>query len=265
MTRRVFWEEMTTTDFTTADVAQWMAVLPIAAIEQHGPHLPLSTDAAIARGLVRRTAELLPEDVPAVFLPVQAVGKSNEHVDHPGTLTLSWESATKCWLDIGTSVARAGVRKLVIVTSHGGNVQVMDIVARELRVLHQMLVVTTSWSRMGTPEGLLSDSETSYGIHGGDEETSIMLALHPDLVRMDQARHFASEQQTFERDFARLRGHGAVQFGWKMGDLNRDGAAGNAAAATSHKGQKIVDHQARGFIEVLRDAHAFDLKRLRDK
>jgi creatinine amidohydrolase len=265
MVRRKFWEEMTTTDFATADVAHWIGVLPIAAIEQHGPHLPLSTDTAVAHGLVRRTAELLPEDVPAVFLPLQAVGKSNEHIDHPGTLTLSWETATKCWLDIGTSVARAGVRKLVIVTSHGGNVQVMDIVARELRVLHRMLVVTTSWSRMGTPEGLLSESERSYGIHGGDEETSIMLALHPNLVRMDEARHFQSEQQSFERDFAKLRGHGSVQFGWKMGDLNGDGAAGHAAAATSDKGRAIIDHQAQGFIEVLRDAHAFDLKRLRDR
>lgn len=265
MTRRMFWEEMTTTDFAATDVAQWIAVLPIAAIEQHGPHLPLSTDTAIARGLVGRVAELLPEDVPAVFLPVQALGKSNEHIGFPGTLTISWENAAKCWLDIGASVARAGIRKLIIVTSHGGNVQVMDIVARELRILHQMLVITTSWSRMGVPEGLIDELEVAYGIHGGDEETSIMLALHPDLVRMDQARHFPSEQQSFERDFKTLRGHGPVQFGWTIGDLNRDGAAGNAAAATPAKGRKLIDHQAQGFIQLLRDAQAFDLKRLQER
>ena len=265
MTRRLFWEEMTTTDFAAPDVAQWIAVLPIAAIEQHGPHLPLSTDAAIARGLVSRVAELLPLGIPAVFLPVQAIGKSNEHIDHPGTLTLSWENATTCWLDVGRSVARAGIRKLVIVTSHGGNVQVMEIVARELRLLCGMLVVTTSWSRMGVPVCLLGDAETSYGIHGGDEETSVMLALYPDLVRMEHAGQFASEQQAFEKEFAKLRGHGPVQFGWKIGDLNPSGAVGNASAATPDKGRKIIDHQAQGFIDVLRDVHAFDLRRLQDK
>jgi creatinine amidohydrolase len=264
MSRKSFWEEMTTTDFAADDAGQWIGVLPIAAIEQHGPHLPLATDTAIARGLVRRVVELLPPDIPALFLPVQAVGKSNEHIDHPGTLTLSWDNATKCWLDIGASVARAGLRKLVIVTSHGGNVPVMDIVARELRVSHHMLVVTTSWARMGVPDGVLGHGERSYGIHGGEEETSIMLALHPDLVRMGEARDFRSAQQSHERDFARLRGHGPVQFGWKMADLNRDGAAGNAAAATADKGRAIIDHQARGFIDVLRDVHAFDLARLSD-
>lgn len=265
MTRHVFWEDMTTTDFDATDVAQWIAVLPIAAIEQHGPHLPLSTDAAIARGLVDRVAALLPPNIPAVFLPVQAIGKSNEHIDHPGTLTLSWENATTCWLDVGKSVARAGIRKLVIVTSHGGNVQIMDIVARELRILHAMLVVTTSWSRMGVPDAVLGDTETAYGIHGGDEETSVMLALRPDLVRMEHARDFGSEQQAFENDFSKLRGHGPVQFGWKIGDLNPAGAVGDAAAATPDKGRKIIDHQAKGFIDVLRDVHAFDVRRLRDR
>lgn len=264
MSRRAFWEYMTTTDFAHDDVARWIAVLPIAAIEQHGPHLPLATDTAIARGLVQRTVDHLPADIPAIFLPVQPVGKSNEHLDHPGTLSLSWETATRCWLEIGASVARAGLRKLVIVTSHGGNVPVMDIVARELRVLHGMLAITTSWARMGVPDGVLASGERAYGIHAGMEETSVMLALHPELVRMEQARDFISAQQAFERDFSRLRGHGPVQFGWKMADLNGDGAAGNAAAATAEKGRAIIDHQALGFIDVLRDVHAFDLTRLRN-
>ena len=264
MRRRLFWEEMTTTDFSAGDAGEWIAILPVAAIEQHGPHLPLSTDSAIARGLIRRVAELLPPDLPAVFLPVQTIGKSNEHIDSRGTLTLSWETATKSWLEIGESVRRAGIRKLVIVTSHGGNVPIMDIVARELRVTHGMLAVTTSWSRLGVPDGVLSDAERSYGIHAGDEETSMMLALHPELVRMEHARNFISAQQSHETEFEKLRGHGPVQFGWKIGDLNLEGAAGNAMAATPEKGWAIINHRAEGFIAVLRDAHGFDLSRLQD-
>ena len=265
MRRRLFWEEMTTTDFSTGNAGEWIAILPVAAIEQHGPHLPLSTDSAIARGLIRRVAELLPPDLPAVFLPVQTIGKSNEHIDCKGTLTLSWETATRSWLEIGESVRRAGIRKLVIVTSHGGNVPIMDIVARELRVTHGMLAVTTSWSRLGVPDGVLSDAERSYGIHAGDEETSMMLALHPELVRMEHARNFISAQQSHETEFEKLRGHGPVQFGWKIGDLNLEGAAGNAMAATPEKGWAIINHRAEGFIAVLRDAHGFDLSRLQDR
>ncbi len=265
MNRSAYWENLTTTDFASPAVAAWIAVLPIAAIEQHGPHLPLSTDTAIARGLIRRTVELLPPDIPAVFLPVQSVGKSDEHIDFPGTLSLSWETATRSWIEIGTSVFRAGIKKLVIVTSHGGNVSVMDIVARELRVRHAMLAVTTSWARMGVPENLLGSRESSYGIHGGEEETSVMLALHPDLVRMDHARDFKSAQTLFETEYKRLRGHGPVQFGWKTGDLNAEGAMGNATAATAEKGHAIIDHQARGFLDVLRDIQCFDLTRLSDR
>src|SRR6476660_5161785 len=151
---RRYWHEMTTLDFREGGTGRWIAVLPVAAIEQHGPHLPVYTDTCIAEGMIRRSIELLPEDLPVTFLPVQAVGKSNEHISSPGTLTGTWESTTKLWLDIGDSVYRAGVEKLIVINSHGGNVPMVDIIARELRVRHGMLVVATAWSRLGHPEGI---------------------------------------------------------------------------------------------------------------
>jgi len=257
-----FWQDMTTRDFDYAGRKDWIAVLPVAAIEQHGPHLPLSTDATLAEGQIRRTIELMPEDLPVTFMPLQQIGKSDEHISSAGTLTLSWETVTRSWIEIGECVARAGIRKMVLINSHGGNVPILDIVARELRVKHNMFVTATNWLRFGQPAGLYSDTELAYGIHGGDIETSLMLHLRPDLVRMDLAQYFPSVQQSFEQEFKHLRAHGKAQFGWKTQDLNTDGALGNAATATADKGRKSLDHAANGFIELLTDVHAYHLDRL---
>ncbi|MBL8573136.1 MAG: creatininase family protein [Hyphomicrobiaceae bacterium] len=256
------WRDMTTVDFATAATRDWIAVLPIAAIEQHGPHLPVATDQLIAEAQVARVVELLPAGLPATFLPVQAIGKSNEHISSPGSLTFDWETVTKAWIEIGDSVARAGVRKMVIVTSHGGNVPIMDIVARELRVKYDMLCVATGWARFGNPPGVFSERELRYGIHGGDRETSMILAFRPDLVRMERAEDFHSTQERLEQEMRQLRLHGTVQFGWKAQDANPAGVVGEAHLATAEKGRLAIDHAANGFIELLHDVARFDLARL---
>jgi creatinine amidohydrolase len=154
------------------------------------------------------------------------------------------------------------VRKIVFINSHGGNVPVLDIVTRELRVRHDMFALATGWSRFGNPPGLVPAEEQSYGIHGGDVETSIMLHLRPDLVRMDKAEDFRSTQLDFLREFKHLRAHGPAQFGWKAQDLNPKGAVGNAAAASAGRGEAIIDFQAAAFVDLCRDVHGFDVKRL---
>ncbi|MCC6737034.1 MAG: creatininase family protein [Bauldia sp.] len=255
------WEEMTTTDFG-ADAAGWIAVLPVAAIEQHGPHLPVCTDACIAEGMIARALELMPADLPVTVLPTQAVGTSNEHVSSPGTLTYPSPVLIAMLMAIGRSIAHAGIRKLILINAHGGNVPVLDIVARDLRIDHDMLVVATGWARFGLPESAFPAGESAYGIHGGDVETSMMLHLRPDLVRMDAAQDFRSAQQNFIEEFTHLRAHGPVQFGWKAQDLNPLGALGNAAAATAEKGRRTIEHQAAAFVELCRDVHRFDIARL---
>ena len=258
------WAEMTWPDFAAADMAQAIAVLPIAAIEQHGPHLPVGVDSFIAEGYLREVAARLPDDLPVLFLPMQAIGKSNEHSAFPGTLTLSAETVIRVWTEIGESVRRTGCRKLVFVNSHGGNVAPMDIVARDLRVRHAMLAVTCSWHRLGYPDGMLTAHEQQFGIHAGDAETSLMLVFRPDTVKSSEARNFEPESARMASAFKHLRATQPVGFGWMSQDLSAAGAMGDAAAATSAKGAAAAEHGARAFVDLLRDVAAFDLARLAD-
>ncbi|MDJ1158362.1 creatininase family protein [Chelatococcus sp. SYSU_G07232] len=252
------WIDLTTEDFRRLPMREVIAVLPVAAVEQHGPHLPVGVDTLIMEGYLKRTIALLPADLPALFLPIQAVGKSNEHLAFPGTLTLSAETAIRAWTEIGESVHRAGCRKLVFVNSHGGNVSIIDIVARDLRVRLDMLTVTASWHRLGYPD-LYPAEELKHGIHAGDVETSLMLAFRPDTVHMDEARDFVPRTVAMERDLAYLRAGQPAGFGWMSHDLHPSGAMGNATAATAEKGEATAAHGAAAFVALLRDVQNFTL------
>jgi len=256
------WAEMRWKDFQAFDMSRAIAVLPVAAIEQHGPHLPVGVDTFINEGYLARAIARAPAALPVLFLPVQTIGKSNEHIDFPGTLTLSAETTIRAWTEIGESVARAGCRKLVFANSHGGNVAAIDIVARDLRVRRNMLVVNSAWSRFGYPDGLFGPKERAHGIHAGDAETSLMLAFRPETVRRDEARDFVSAAIGMERDFTWLRATQPTGMGWMSQDLNDFGAMGDASAATAQKGEACADYGATAFLELLADVDAFDLERL---
>jgi creatinine amidohydrolase len=254
-----FWKDMTTVDFSASDTSGWIALLPVCAIEQHGPHLPVATDTTINEGNVAAMLKKLPVGLPVTVLPTQAIGKSNEHIHSPGTLTLTYETLARVVIEIGESVRRAGVRKLVLANSHGGNIALLDVVARELRVRHGMLVVVASWSRLGQPQGLFSEWEQAYGIHGGDMETSVMLALTPGVVKMDKAEKFHSLQERLVQSHKHLRAHGTAAFGWIAQDLGPHGTVGDASIATVDKGLKTIEVVTDKMIELLQDMHAFDL------
>lgn len=258
--RRLRWAEYRTTEFGAIDADAAIAILPLAAVEQHGPHLPVGTDALIAEGMLMTAAAMLPGDFDVRTLPIQSVGKSNEHLYAPGTLTLPATVAIEAWTELGMSVHRAGVRKLAFVNSHGGNEEIMGIVARELRVRANMLVVKTSWSRFGVPDGMFSEIERRHGIHGGDIETSLMLHFRPDLVDMTKAEDFASLAAKTEAQFKHLGPTGTHAFAWIASDLNPHGVVGDASKATAEKGRAVAEHQAKGFVELLKDVRRVSLK-----
>src|SRR5580658_6696951 len=222
------WMDMTWQDVAGADTARWIAVLPLAAVEQHGPHLPLGVDSYIAEAYLVRAQKNLPEDLPVTFLPVQRIGVSAEHLSYPGTLTISATTAIAAWTELGESLARAGVRKLVLITSHGGNVAAMEIVARDLRARLGMLVVTVGWHRFGYPDGTFSAEERKHGIHGGDVETSLMLAAKPETVRMDKAPNATPATIAMAREFKWLGAFRPAGFAWMTQDLHPSGALGDA-------------------------------------
>jgi len=258
------WTDIHWPDIAGTAHARWIAVLPLAATEQHGPHLPLGTDVLIAQAYLARVRELLPDTIPATFLPLQPVGISTEHIDYPGTLTLPTEMALKAWMAFGESVARAGLKKLVMVTSHGGNSAAMSLVAQDLRAQYGLLAVTTGWARFGTPEGLFSDQELRHGIHGGAVETSIMLARYPHLVRTEEIADFRPASLAMEKEYRWLSAHRPAPFAWQAQDLHPSGAAGDATAASAAKGEALLDHGARAFCELLADVDKFDPKALSD-
>ncbi len=253
MARRLDWADYRAPDLAV-DPARTIAILPTAAIEQHGPHLPVGVDTMIMEGMLARLRATCPDDLDLRILPVQAVGKSNEHIHAPGTLTLDAPTALAAWQQIGLSVARAGVRKIVIVNSHGGNLDLISILARELRVRAGMLAVKCQWGNFGKPEGMYSAQEATYGIHGGDLETSLMLHFRPELVDMAAARDFRSAAET-----APIPPTGPISLGWVSSDLNPAGVVGEAHLATADKGAATCAHQVAGFLGLLRQLEALPL------
>lgn len=254
MTRRLDWAEFRYEEFGQCDPMETIAILPTAAIEQHGPHLPVGTDTLIAEGMLAELRRVVPADLDIRILPVQAVGKSNEHLWAGGTLTLSAATALQAWVEIGLSVARAGVKKIVIVNSHGGNLDLVSILSRELRVQAGMLAVKCQWGGFGAPEGMYSAEELAFGIHGGDRETSLMLAFAPQSVDMSRAVDTASSAKVTP-----VPPIGPVSYGWIATDLSETGIVGEAAQATAEKGRATCEHQVKGFVELLYKVRAMDV------
>lgn len=254
-----FWAHYSSRDIAAMDKERLIAVLPVGAIEQHGPHLPIFVDQAILDGIIAETVPLLPAGCPALFLPTLPVGKSDEHSAYPGTLTFSARTLMAAWTDIGDSLARAGVRKLVLLNSHGGQMAPMDIVVRDLRLRHGMIAVAASWFAMGLPEGLFSTEEDRFGIHAGDMETSVMLALHPDLVAMEHARDFRPMAERLARENRHLGLGHAGKLGWLAQDQHPAGACGNAAIATAGKGRSVIEHAARQIVTLLEEVDRLSL------
>ena len=232
---------------------------PIGSIEQHGPHLPLIVDAAIATAVVGKAlqeVDRLGMAVPAYALPTLCYGKANEHWHFPGTITLSTQTLIATLLEVGESLYRAGFRKWVIVNGHGGQPQIIEIVARDLHQRYDDFLVFPHfvWQVPNVAAELMTAKELEIGIHAGDAETSLMLAILPDQVRLDQA--VAEYPPELPAD-SLLSMEGNLPFAWVTRDVSRSGVIGDARIATQDKGDRILTSLVKGWVQVIQDVHAF--------
>lgn len=248
-----YWSEWSSPQLAALDKSRAIAILPVAAIEQHGPHLPLQVDAALADAMVQACLPHLPADLPALFLPTQAIGYSPEHTAFAGTLTLRAETVIRLWTEVAECVAASGVRKLLLFNTHGGNVGLLDVVARDLRARLGMLVYSSSWFNLplGAAWNAFDAREHRFGIHAGAVETSLMLAIRPNLVCMEQAGRFASSSEQRAQQFPILGNGRSAKLAWQMQDYHPAGAVGHAADADAQRGAELLAATGRALAGLL--------------
>lgn len=236
-----------------------VAVLPLGATEQHGPHLPLSVDSDLIDAVTQRMLAALAHDQSVLVLPALTVTKSDEHIAFPGTLTLSAETLLAVLREIGASVARAGVTRLVFFNGHGGNSALLQVAARDLRIAHDLVVVACSWGGFTDWQAHYDADAYAHDIHAGDSETSAMLSIRPNRVNMTKAQDFKPAMVEWARNFPSIGLAGKpANPGWMAQDLHPLGACGNAAAATPEKGAALLDSAGRNFAAFLAGFARFD-------
>ncbi|BAY24310.1 creatininase [Calothrix sp. NIES-2100] len=231
-------------------------IQPVGAIEQHGPHLPLIVDAAIGVGVLGKALAKLEASIPAYALPSINYGKSNEHWNFPGTITLSTETLTATIMEVGDSIYRAGFRKLVLMNSHGGQPQVMQMAARDLHVKYGDFSVFPlfTWRAPNITKELLTPKEAKLGMHAGDAETSLMLALLPEQVKLDKV---VAEYPPEQPQSTLLSWEGQLPVAWVTKDISKTGVIGDATTATKEKGDRILESLCDGWVQVIRDIYHF--------
>ncbi|MBI1416807.1 MAG: creatininase family protein [Limimaricola sp.] len=255
------WAEMSAPAFRSLP-QDTVAILPLGAVEQHGPHLPLSVDYCIVEAVLDRALRHVAEPVSALILPTLRVTKSDEHARYPGTLSLSAETLLAVLRDIGASVARAGVARLVLFNGHGGNTALLQVASRELRIAHDMIVVTCSWSAFADTKGLFDPETYALDMHAGESETAAMLAARPDLVDMAAAPAADSVLPAWRSGLEFIGVHGAAGMpSWLIDDLSASGVVGDARAADAERGAQLLDSAAANFARFLAEFSVFDHRR----
>lgn len=259
MSSKRYWSEVRVDEFASGVWSDAVAIAPLGAIEQHGPHLPMGVDTMIVDAVVERAVALM-DNYSALVMPTMTIGKSNEHINFPGTLTLSAQTVLNMWKDIGACVARAGLKKLLFVNAHGGNTSLMDIIARDLRAEHGLITVSCSWWSLAQCEDLFDQHELIHGVHGGQGETSILLAIAKHLVEMKHARNFSSAASKWAEEGLTIgAGSTAAKLGWLIEDLNPDGACGDATGASAEMGEAMLDRGAKALAEFVSELRDFSV------
>jgi len=249
---------LTSAEVAALDKDDALVILPVGAVEQHGPHLPLLTDTLIGEALITRTLERLPETANVWLLPPVPYGKSNEHLDFAGTISLSATTLHSVLVDIASSLQRSGFRRLMLFNTHGGNVDLLNVASREIRVQTGLMVFYVNPHSLDADMDLVTAEEHEYGIHGGDIETSLLLAIKREWVKEDELVREIPDVTGLKY----LTMEGRIRFAWVMSDISRSGIAGDATAATANKGELIAERIATELALALEEISRFELSRI---
>lgn len=237
-------------------IAKTLLVLPLGACEQHGPHLPLATDAMIADGIIQAALENMPHSEPILIFPTQTIGFSAEHLNYAGTISHAPQTQLTVLEEIGAGLSKAGFRRILFFNAHGGNAASIDIAARQYRAKFKMMAWHCNWFNLpfsADIQQLFSAHEWRFGVHAGEIETSLMLHFAPQTVNMAAAGHFQSRAQERVARFP-ISGNGkTAKLGWAIEDYNGCGAAGCAAAADAVRGAKLAAEAGRTLAQLMRE------------
>ncbi|MBW5447922.1 creatininase family protein [Cohnella sp. CFH 77786] len=255
---RHFLPRLTTRQIEAMPKESVLIVLPVGAVEQHGPHMPVYTDTLLGEALMAEAFEHLADDAPIWLLPSVAYGKSTEHMEYPGTITLSAQTLMNVLQDIASSLARSGFRKLLLFNTHGGNADLLGMMAREIRISTGLAVFRLDPGALRFSDEFIDEAEKAAGIHAGDVETSLVLAICPDWVQADLApRELPRFPQSPAISFR------AKSFAWTMRDISRSGIAGDATQANAVKGAAMLEAAGERLAEALMEIAAFDMESLK--
>ena len=232
-----------------------LLILPTAAIEQHGHHLPLATDTLINNLLLGKALERIPAKLPIYALPPVCYGKSNEHMGFPGTLSVSAKTFLAVVRDVGASVAGAGFRKLALYNTHGGNSSLVDVLARDLRAEFGLRTFSLFGSGGARFDGL-STQEQTYGFHAGEVETAFLLNAVPELVHTSEytANYIARIDQP---ELLKPEGSSA-NFAWLTKDIAPSGVMGDPRSATAENGERWSNDAAAHISALLLAMYGFE-------
>ena len=239
------------------DKANTVIVLPTGAIEQHGPHLPCSVDSVISSGVAGYALARLPKAIPAYAIPPVTYGKSDEHLNFPGTLTLTGDTLLQTILEIAESLYRAGFRKLLMINGHGGQPQVLQMASREMRLRHgDMIMIPHDVFRVPNVENeFLSAQEQKMAMHAGHSETAVMLALAPECVHIERA--VANYPPEFP---CPTLSSGRPAAAWASYDFGPSGVIGDPTGATAEQGHAILDSLAASWAQAITEIHHMEWK-----
>ncbi len=219
-------------------------IVPVGAIEQHGPHLPVAVDSYLAQVWIEQLLPRLPAGASCYIAPPITVGKSNEHTGFPGTLTISKDTLRTQLLVIARQLHAWGFKQMALLNTHGGNLAVNAYTLREINA--------TIGIRAGTLQNRnsiqVSPQESTYGYHANEAETALMLAAAAPLVKAGAVCDYCAQLG----DTRELRPERApATFAWVSQDLSNSGIMGDAPAGTAEKGERWIAQSAEGLAQVV--------------